>query len=99
MDRGRLSHDCSSWIFLRLGQQAKVIAWMGRKGQIEDEVVKAAITEGKRHYERNKKTTRITLPLTDRNGDPVAALRVEIKSFAGQTRANALTRAIPALLN
>ena len=79
------------------GQQAKVIASkdVGRKGQIEDEVVKAAITEGKRHYERNKKTTRITLPLTDRNGDPVAALRVEIKSFAGQTRANALTRAIP----
>ena len=79
------------------GQQAKVIASkdVERKGQIEDEVVKAAITEGKRHYERNKKTTRITLPLADRNGDPVAALRVEIKSFAGQTRANALTRAIP----
>jgi hypothetical protein len=35
------------------------------------------------------------LPIHDRNGDVVAALRVEMTSFPGQTENNALARATP----
>lgn len=37
----------------------------------------------------------VTLPLHDRNGDIVGALRVEMKSFFGQTEENAVSRALP----
>jgi len=37
----------------------------------------------------------VTLPVHDRNGETVAALRVEMKSFPGQTDSNALARAVP----
>ena len=39
----------------------------------------------------------MTLPVKDRNGDPIAAVRVTVKSFLGQTQANAFARAIPIL--
>ncbi|MGA1014370.1 MAG: hypothetical protein ACO3VS_04455 [Limisphaerales bacterium] len=79
------------------GQSASVIASKdaARLDLPEDEAVRAAITESKTYYQRDKAKTTVTLPLVDRNGDPVAALRIGMKSFAGQTRANALTRAIP----
>ena len=32
------------------------------------------------------------MPLTDRNGDPVAAVRVELKSFPGETQDSAVDR-------
>jgi hypothetical protein len=37
----------------------------------------------------------VTLPVHDRNGEVIAALRVEMKSFLGQTENNALARALP----
>lgn len=37
----------------------------------------------------------VTLPLTDRNGDVVAAARVVMESFPGQTEQNAIARAVP----
>jgi hypothetical protein len=37
----------------------------------------------------------VTLPLHDRNGETIAALRVEMKSFVGQTENNAVARATP----
>ena len=37
----------------------------------------------------------VTLPLHDRNGDRVAAARVVMRSFAGQTEQNAIVRAMP----
>ena len=35
------------------------------------------------------------LPLRDRNGDPIAAVQIILKSFPGQTEDNALLRARP----
>jgi len=35
------------------------------------------------------------MPLRDRNGDIVAAVRVTMKSFPGQTEENAVVRAMP----
>jgi hypothetical protein len=37
----------------------------------------------------------VTLPVHDRNGDVIAALRVELRSFPGQTEKNAVARAMP----
>lgn len=37
----------------------------------------------------------VTMPLHDRNGDVIAALRVELRSFIGQTENNALARTQP----
>lgn len=39
----------------------------------------------------------VTMPLHDRNGDPIAAVRIEMKSFPGQTDANAVGRATPVI--
>lgn len=53
----------------------------------------AAITNGATFFGRGRGTVAVTMPLTDRNGDPVAAVRVQLKSFFGETRDNALMRA------
>lgn len=37
----------------------------------------------------------VTMPLHDRNGEVIAALRVELRSFPGQTENNAIARAQP----
>lgn len=52
-----------------------------------------AITNNAVFFGRGKGTVAVTMPLTDRNGDPIAAVRVQLKSFPGETRDNALTRA------
>ncbi len=52
-----------------------------------------AITNGATFFGRGKGTVNVTMPLTDRNGDPIAAVRVQLKSFLGETRDNALIRA------
>lgn len=52
-----------------------------------------AITNGFVYFGRGSGTVAVTLPLTDRNGNPVAAVRVELKSFLGETRDHALIRA------
>lgn len=47
------------------------------------------------HTDKGRGEIRVTLPLHDRNGDPVAALRVTLKPFLGQTIANVIGRARP----
>jgi hypothetical protein len=62
-------------------------------GQPGTDAEKAAITDGKISLGRGRGTFAVTLPLRDRNGDPMAAVRVQLKSFLGETQDNALTRA------
>ena len=47
------------------------------------------------YYGKEKGSVSVVMPLRDRNGDPVAAVRVTLKSFPGQTEKNALARAKP----
>lgn len=79
------------------GGPAKVIAAMHDEslGEEENEAVRDVIANGKQYYAKNKKVVTVTMPVRDRNGDPVAAIRISMKSFLGQTQANALARAIP----
>ncbi len=62
-------------------------------GQSGGDAEKGAIANGSIYYGRGKGTVAVTMPLTDRNGDPIAAVRVQLKSFFGETRDNALMRA------
>ena len=52
-----------------------------------------AIQEGAVSFGREKGQVLVTLPLHDRNGDDIAAVRVHLKSFFGETQNTAITRA------
>jgi hypothetical protein len=47
------------------------------------------------YYGKEKQTAMVTMPLHDRNGDTVGAVRVLLRSFRGQTEQNAIARALP----
>jgi hypothetical protein len=64
-------------------------------GTLAGESEQRAASEGAIFHGTDSGTTSIVLPLRDRNGDPVAALRVVMKRFPGQTRDNALVRSQP----
>lgn len=63
---------------------------IGRPG---DNLDKAAITDGTVSFGRGLDTVAVILPFRDRNGDPMAAVWVRLKSFFGETQENAVTRA------
>jgi hypothetical protein len=52
-----------------------------------------AINDGAVSYGKEKGVDTLILPLHDRNGDPIAAVRLRLKSFLGETQENAVTRA------
>ena len=64
-------------------------------GTMGGEAEKKAISGGKIFYGKGKATVAVVQPLRDRNGEPVAAVRVTMKSFIGQTEQSALQRALP----
>lgn len=61
-------------------------------GQPGTDAERGAITTGTVYFGRGKGTAAVTMPLTDHNGDPVAAVRVQLKSFLGETQDTALDR-------
>ena len=66
-------------------------------GQPGTDAEKSAITDGKVFYGHGTDTVVVTLPFRDRNGDPMAAARVELKDFFGETQDTATTRAVTIL--
>jgi hypothetical protein len=62
-------------------------------GQPGTDAEKDAIANGKVYYGKNDGVDAITLPFRDRNGEAMAAVRVRLKSFFGETQDNAVTRA------
>ncbi len=59
------------------------------------EAEKGVLSQGAIYYGKDKGYVSVTMPLRDRNGDVIAAARVVMKSFLGQTEQNALARATP----
>jgi hypothetical protein len=57
--------------------------------------VEKVLAERGYFYGRGGGEVMLTLPLHDSNGEKVAAIRVVMKSFLGQTEQNALARAMP----
>lgn len=52
-----------------------------------------AVQDGTVFFGREKGENHVTMPLYDRNGENVAAVRVRLKSFLGETQDNAINRA------
>jgi 3-keto-disaccharide hydrolase len=61
------------------------------EGKVVDDVIRQANT----YYGKGKKSVIVTMPLRDRNGEVIAAARVVMSTFPGQTEKNALERAAP----
>lgn len=67
----------------------------GTLGEPAGEIAGKVIAENLPYVAKSRGKVVATLPLHDRNGDPIAAVRVEMKSFPGQTDKNAVIRAAP----
>jgi len=68
-------------------------------GQAGGDAENAVLAQTGMYYgkDRQKGTVIVMMPLRDRNGDGVAAVRVIMQSFAGQTEQNAVARATPVI--
>lgn len=75
--------------------QPRVIASKDKSevGQPGADAERKAITDNAVSYGKEKGVDILILPLHDRNGDPIAAVRLRLKSFLGETQENAITRA------
>lgn len=79
--------------------QPEVIASSKREelGQTGGPQEKDCLEKGTPYVGKGKETIAVMLPLRDRNGDIVAAARVTLDTFLGQTENNALARTRPIL--
>ena len=64
------------------------------RGQPGTDAEVAAIQDGTVSFGRDHDAVLVTLPLHDRNGDNIAAVRVKLRSFFGETQDNAVNRAM-----
>ena len=67
----------------------------GQNGQPGVDAERDVIDRGSIYYGKEKDSVTVTMPLHDRNGDGIAAARVVMKTFKGQTEKNAVERARP----
>jgi hypothetical protein len=63
---------------------------VGKAGTASEQ---GAINKGATYFGRGKGTVAVTMPLEDRNGEPIAALRIEMDAFPGETQDTAILRA------
>jgi hypothetical protein len=68
-----------------------VAADLGKPGTKYDEDV---IQDGKTYYLKTRHWVEVTMPLRDRNGDVMAAMKTRMDTFPGETRDTAVTRAL-----
>jgi hypothetical protein len=64
-------------------------------GQPGTKTEREVISRAETYYGKENDAVSVIMPLRDRNGDAIAAVRVVMKSFSGQTEENAITRAAP----
>lgn len=60
-------------------------------GSLEEDVIR----NGTIYYKKPPGKVQVTMPLRDKNGDSIAAVRVTMRTFTGQTEQNAIVRATP----
>ena len=91
--------DVVIYMIKSAGQELRVVASHDQKymgilgGQVEKDVIaKDVMYWGE---DKARGLVLVTLPLHDRNGEVVAAVRVEMKPFLGQTEQSAILRAMP----
>jgi Domain of Unknown Function (DUF1080) len=69
---------------------SKIPTEIGQQGGATERDV---LRNGTPYYGKEKQSVFVTMPLRDRNGDIMAAVRVDMKPFAGETVETAVTRA------
>ncbi|MEJ5237674.1 MAG: hypothetical protein WHT82_04895 [Limisphaera sp.] len=69
----------------------------GAVGQPGGPTEERVLSEGRPYYVPGKEVATVVAPLRDRNGDPIAVVRISLESFRGQTGQTALARAQPIL--
>jgi hypothetical protein len=76
---------------LLAGKNATEVGKAGGKVELD------VLNTGTPYYGKEKDFVSVVLPLRDRNGDPVAAVRVIMKPSLGQSEQNAFARAMPVI--
>jgi 3-keto-disaccharide hydrolase len=66
-----------------------------QKNELAKKVEEQVMEMGTPLYAKSEETVSVIMPLRDRNGETVAALRVILKPFLGQTERNVFSRALP----
>jgi len=64
-------------------------------GQPGAKTEREVIGKGQTYYGKENDVVSVIMPLRDRNGDTMAAVRIVMKAFPGQTEENAIGRASP----
>lgn len=64
-------------------------------GQPGGKTEREVIAQGEIYYGKEKGSVSVIMPLRDRNGETIAAVRVVMRTFPGQTERNAVERATP----
>jgi hypothetical protein len=64
-------------------------------GQSGGKAEQDVIARGSTYYGKERDSVSVTMPVRDRNGETIAAARVVMRSFPGQTEDNAVVRARP----
>jgi hypothetical protein len=86
------------------GKDAQPVRLVGNLAETAEEDATEAIktdtelktlSSGKMFYGKTRKSVTVVMPLRDRNGDVIAAVRVVMATFPGQTEQNAIARATP----
>lgn len=67
----------------------------GDVGQSGGKYELATVEKGEIYYAKAKDHVAVVMPLRDRNGEAIAAVRVHLNTFPGQTEKNALIRTTP----
>jgi hypothetical protein len=83
-----------------LGNEPKTTRLLASKnaaeaGRAGGKVELDVIAQGTPYYGKEKESVSVVLPLRDRNGEPVAAVRVIMKPSLGQMEQEAFARAVP----
>jgi hypothetical protein len=89
--------DLRLYTFADEGDTARVVAAKnpGDVGKTGDKAEAGAIHNAEIFFGKAKKTVTVVMPVRDRNGDPVAAARIVMDKFPGQTENSAISRARP----
>jgi hypothetical protein len=79
------------------GSGTKIIGSTDEKelGQPGEQVERDCVERGGTYFGKGKEIAVVTMPLHDRNGETVGAVRVVMTTFLGQTEKNAVARAMP----
>ena len=96
-------------LFFRLGREKRELERQGFQpeprliasndpreiGQLAAPEQRDVLARGVIYHGKTQDSVMVTMPLHDANGETVAAVRVVMRSFFGQTEKNAIGRALP----